>query len=479
MAADKKLTNLTAAATVAATDIMWVVVDPSTTPLSRKCTITVLATALESAMDAMTFSNTGLHILGTGGTYDIIVAPIETGAALSADRTLSLDLNNSGRTISLSGNLVLGGTLTTGATLTTVGAFATAGAFTTVGAFGITITATNTTSVTLPTSGTLYGTATGSITSAQLATSVSDETGSGVLVFGTSPVFTTDITTPAIKTAAGALTITPASGSGVSLVLATTGDFIVNTNMLVVDTSEGKVGIGTTTPTYKLQVESATANFRITSTTGTNVVYQDLANTGGQFLIGREGSTGAQLIPGAAPYDGVLNVTNAYSLQLGASNAIGITILASSNVGVGVTAPLEKLQVDDAISISNDGEGSTGRLTLRSLREVVTLSGATKDTTFNIPSGAMLMGVQMCVNTAVTDSAGDDTWSSAFITGSTTAISTASAAAKQTKVNKLIVPEITSNTTNIRFTPNGGNFTAGVIEVVAYYWALTSMADGA
>ncbi len=42
---------------------------------------------------------------------------------------------------------------------------------------------------------TLYGTGSGTITSSQMATSVSDETGTGALVFGTSPTFTTGITT--------------------------------------------------------------------------------------------------------------------------------------------------------------------------------------------------------------------------------------------------------------------------------------------
>ncbi|MEK7097217.1 MAG: hypothetical protein AAB906_00005, partial [Patescibacteria group bacterium] len=43
------------------------------------------------------------------------------------------------------------------------------------------------TSVTFPTSGTLYGTATGSITSSQLATSLTDETGTGLAVFSAGP----------------------------------------------------------------------------------------------------------------------------------------------------------------------------------------------------------------------------------------------------------------------------------------------------
>jgi hypothetical protein len=86
-----------------------------------------------------------------------------------------------------------------------------------------------------------------STTSLQLLGVISDETGTGVLVFGTSPTFTTQITTPSIITAAGALGITPASGSNLNVTLATTGDFAVNTNQLYVDTSAGNVGIGTTT----------------------------------------------------------------------------------------------------------------------------------------------------------------------------------------------------------------------------------------
>ncbi len=65
----------------------------------------------------------------------------------------------------------------------------------TSGAYNATITVTDTTSVTLPTSGTLYGTGSGTITSSQLATSMSDETGTGSLVFNTSPNINTSITT--------------------------------------------------------------------------------------------------------------------------------------------------------------------------------------------------------------------------------------------------------------------------------------------
>jgi len=49
-------------------------------------------------------------------------------------------------------------------------------------------------------------------------------------------------------TSTGALTITPQASNNLNITLSTTGDFVVNTDDLVVDTSEGRVGIGTTGP---------------------------------------------------------------------------------------------------------------------------------------------------------------------------------------------------------------------------------------
>lgn len=62
-----------------------------------------------------------------------------------------------------------------------------------------------------------------------------------------------------IRTTTGqSLTITPDAGSGVDVDLSTTGDFVVNTDDFVVDTSEGKVGIGTATPGTVLSVSGLT-----------------------------------------------------------------------------------------------------------------------------------------------------------------------------------------------------------------------------
>lgn len=89
-------------------------------------------------------------------------------------------------------------------TITVGGNFSVSGAFTTA------ITVTGNTTVTLPTSGTLYGTASGSITSAQLATSLSDETGTGAAVFGTSPTLATIVSSSTVNSGT--------SGTGATLI---------------------------------------------------------------------------------------------------------------------------------------------------------------------------------------------------------------------------------------------------------------------
>ena len=143
---------------------------------------TTLGTVNNVSIGATTASTgrfTTLQTVDTSTTaWDLTLASTSS-TALTADRTLTFDVINSDRTIKLNGNIDVGGNITT------------ANSFTTSGNFALTLTTTGITGVSLPTSGTLYGTAANSITSSELATSISDETGTGVLVFGTSPVIGT------------------------------------------------------------------------------------------------------------------------------------------------------------------------------------------------------------------------------------------------------------------------------------------------
>ncbi len=145
----------------------------------------------------------------------------------------------------------------------------------------------------------------------------------------------------------------------------------------------------------------------------------------------------------------------------------------------GQEEPRERFDLIGNALIGNAAEGGVAAIGHYSTETTVTLSGATTDTTFTIPipSGAVPQACSFNVNIGVTDDAGDDTWSAAFVTGSTTTLATDEAAAINTKVDTLIVDEVTTAATEVQFSPNGGNFTAGEIQVVCYYRALTSLAD--
>jgi hypothetical protein len=199
-------------------------------------------------------SLTSLSIRDTSAAYDVTLAAVSS-TALTAGRTLTLDMVNAARTIKLAGNIDIGGT------------------FTTSGAYTTTLTATANTSVTLPTSGTLYGTASGSITSSQLATSLSDETGSGVVVFGTSPAFTTSVTT-----ASSSFDVFNTTASTVNAFGAAT--------TLAIGASSGTLTIGNATitgtnaTTFNMNGASPTI---ATSSTGTASVFNTNALTGNLF----------------------------------------------------------------------------------------------------------------------------------------------------------------------------------------------------
>ena len=167
---------------------------------------------------------------------------------------------------------------------------------------------------------------------------------------------------------------------------------------------------------------------------------------------------------------------------IGSAAVDQLSLIAGGVEGIRVTESTTiSVRCSDKLSVSNTVEGNTGQLNIQTAHETHTLAGAkTSDTTtISIPAGATLLGVSFCVNTAVSDDDGNDTWSAAFVTGSTATLGTAEAAAKQTKVNTMIVPEIASDVCQVRFTANGSNFDGGVIEVIAYYLDLTSLADGA
>lgn len=129
----------------------------------------------------------GLGIRDTTAAFNVIIGATSTSAILTANRVLTLDVGDAARTVRLNGNLSLGGTFTTNNNFTVAGAYEST--ITTGGVFNATFP--GGTYTVASTNGLSQFSAT---TSAQLAGVISDETGTGELVFGTSPTFSGTVT---------------------------------------------------------------------------------------------------------------------------------------------------------------------------------------------------------------------------------------------------------------------------------------------
>jgi hypothetical protein len=104
----------------------------------------------------------------------------------------------------------------------------------------------------------------GTPSSANLAAAVTDETGSGALVFGTTPTFTTSALFPAGTVSAPGISVSGDTNTGIYFPAADTIGFVEGGVEAMRITSAGQVGIGTTSPSYNLDV---TGNARFTSNT--------------------------------------------------------------------------------------------------------------------------------------------------------------------------------------------------------------------
>jgi len=122
----------------------------------------------------ITIPNSGLHLLDTNATHDLIISP---GSNLTADRTLSIVTGDSNRTITLSGDVTLSGTHSG----TNTGDVTLSGTpnYITLAAQVLTLTKLDLVDDL------------NTFSSANLATMVTDETGTGALVFADSPTLVT------------------------------------------------------------------------------------------------------------------------------------------------------------------------------------------------------------------------------------------------------------------------------------------------
>ncbi|UMX47940.1 MAG: NYN domain-containing protein [Candidatus Nealsonbacteria bacterium DGGOD1a] len=245
-----------------------------------------------------TLNITTLGTIGTGTWNGSVISPVYGGTGVA---------NNAANTLAFTGNYSLGLTLTSN------------------------------TSLTLPASGTL-------------ATLDGTETLTNKTL--TSPT----ITTPTIADLIGAK-IRPASDSTTALQF-TKADGA--TNVMNIDTTNGRVGIGTTAPGAKLQIGDGTATSQYIYETGSVSQLYIGQNTGTAHF----GLTDAAKIIQATAYPLAIGATGAQPLVFGTSNTERVRIDSAGNVGIGTTSPSAKLHVLGTDSLPTttvaNFSGSTG-----------------------------------------------------------------------------------------------------------------------
>ncbi|MFH0854356.1 MAG: tail fiber domain-containing protein, partial [bacterium] len=117
----------------------------------------------------------------------------------------------------------------------------------------------------------------------------------------------------------------------------------------MVITAGGNVGIGTTTPTNKLDIAGVARTGTHDTGNGLYVTADGDATAG---IAEFRHSNGTQGI--SVGYAGISTISAA-ALQLGVNNSTKVTIQNNGNVGIGTTAPLTKLHVSGAISLGISG----------------------------------------------------------------------------------------------------------------------------
>jgi hypothetical protein len=148
---------------------------------------------------------------------------------------------------------------------------------------------------------------------------------------------------------------------------------------LAIQAYGGNVGIGTVSPTNKLDVYAATGVVNVSSTTGTNIAKVQVSNTGGTFQFAIENSAGSNY--GVTAYSRILWNDGAYPTVFFTNSSERMRIDSSGNVGIGTISPSSfgKLAViaasgnqvsfgDSSASATNNGylnySGGTGALIL-------------------------------------------------------------------------------------------------------------------
>jgi hypothetical protein len=150
----------------------------------------------------------------------------------------------------------------------------------------------------------------GSFTSAQLASALTDETGTGAAVFGTAPTFTTSLTSPLVLGGTGtgsSLTLQSTSGSGATdFIKLAVGNNGAKTGLYV--DNAGNVGINTITPGTLLSTSGLIGRLLIQGTAGAAASLSSQSDTQASLLLVHSGAGTDQKVAQMTTVSGVTTI---------------------------------------------------------------------------------------------------------------------------------------------------------------------------
>ena len=154
-----------------------------------------------------------------------------------------------------------------------------------------------------------------------------------------------------------------ATATGIESIGATYIQFLTNNTERMRIDSSGNVGIGTSSPGYKLDVQGTFGTISTQSTTGTNTAYFHAKNTGGNFYIGIDNSVGTNF--GVSAYGRALYSDGAYPLAFITNSNERMRIDSSGSLLVGTTTNPNSTKVAirggnaDQLTLDNDASQYT------------------------------------------------------------------------------------------------------------------------
>lgn len=143
--------------------------------------------------------------------------------------------------------------------------------------------------------------------------------------------------------------------------LNSTGNFSINQNggtSAFFVNPNGNVGIGTSSPVYKLDVQKGLSQLRILSTTTGKIASLITENDSGNAKCAVESNAGGVSITGSTPYSAIFGTDYQRSLHLATASTVRATIDKDGNFGIGTITPLSKLDVSGGIAIGTTYSGT-------------------------------------------------------------------------------------------------------------------------